>query len=437
MTLIDSTVIIADDLTGANDTALQFFKKGKNAKILFDCNYDFENDKITKVWSISTESRNVDKQTALDRILKVAQKLKEILSVDNIYKKIDSTLRGNVGIEITALLEAVGKDAAIVAPAYIEENRTTIGSYQLLDGVAIERTQCALDPKAPIFESYIPDIIKKDLNPQLHSYIGKIGFNVITKGAGPIALKINELIQNGKKIIIADAMSNVDLEQIALAIHKSSYDILPCGSAGLASAMTKIDDDDTENRVSFCTPNIPRFIVSGSATQLTLKQIGNLKENNKDIHFIDLETRDIINGVNEEFVDNIVAKLTAGVDVAIHSSYINREILDEQDVNQLIDAGISKQEFATRITDFLSELVSLVNEKCNFILIMVGGETSYKCAIKINSTYLNILDVILPAVPLCIDKNNKFIVTKSGNFGTVNTLSEIIEYFNKKRNENI
>ena len=48
MTLIDSTVIIADDLTGANDTALQFFKKGKNAKILFDCNYDFENDKITK-----------------------------------------------------------------------------------------------------------------------------------------------------------------------------------------------------------------------------------------------------------------------------------------------------------------------------------------------------------------------------------------------------
>ena len=437
MSIVDSTVIIADDLTGANDTALQFFKKGKNAKILFDCNYDFKNDNITKVWSISTESRNVDKQTALDRTVKVIEKLKEILSVDNIYKKIDSTLRGNIGIEIVAMLEATGKDAAIVAPAYVEENRTTIGAYQLLGGVAIERTQCALDPKAPIFESYIPDILKKDLNPQLHSYIGTIGFNVITKGAGPIVLKINELIQSGKKIIVVDAMSNTDLEQIALAINKSSYDILPCGSAGLASAISKIEDEDSQNRISFKVPKMPRFIVSGSATQLTLKQIGNLKENKKEIFFVDLEIKDIVYGINDELVESIVENIEKGNDVAIHSSYINREILDEEDLNLLIDAGISKQEFATRITDFLSELVDLVNLRTDFILIIVGGETSYKCAIKINSTYLNILDVILPAVPLCIDKNNKFIVTKSGNFGTINTLSEIIDYFDKKRDENI
>ena len=40
---------------------------------------------------------------------------------------------------------------------------TTLGAYQLLGVIPIERTQCALDPKAPIYESYIPDILKNDL----------------------------------------------------------------------------------------------------------------------------------------------------------------------------------------------------------------------------------------------------------------------------------
>ncbi|MBR5303408.1 MAG: four-carbon acid sugar kinase family protein [Candidatus Gastranaerophilales bacterium] len=431
MALIDSTVIIADDLTGANDTALQFFKKGYSAKIVIDYNEDFHNDEPTDVWSFSTESRNIDKEIALSRIVEVSQKLKENLSVENFYKKIDSTLRGNAGVEIVGLLEAVGKDVAIVAPAYAEEGRTTVGGYQLLNGEVIERTQVALDPKAPIFDSYIPDILTKDLNSQLKEFVGKIGFNIITKGAGPIALKINELVQSGKKIIVADAMSNTDLEQIALAIDKSQYDVLPCGSAGLADAMNKIKDEEKEKQV-LKLPKIAKFIVSGSATQLTLKQIGQLKEEKKEIKFIDLEIKDIINGLDEEKTNEIIENLKNGIDVAIHSSYINKEILDENDLNQLIDAGIAKVEFPSKITDFLADLVQKIEEACEFILILVGGETSYKCANKINSVYLNILDAILPAVPLCIDKNNKFIVTKSGNFGTINTLVEIVNYFNEK-----
>ncbi len=436
MALIDSTVIIADDLTGANDTALQFFKRGCTTKIVIDYNQDFHNAENVDVWAISTESRNVDKETAVNRIIEVSNKLNENLGVENYYKKIDSTLRGNVGLEIVAMMDAVQKEVAIVAPAYIEEGRTTIGGYQLLNGVAIERTQCALDPKAPIYDSYIPDILKKDLNSQLHELVDVIGLNVVTKGAGPIALKINELVQNGKKIIVADAMSNTDLEQIALAINKSSYDILPCGSAGLANAINKIkgEDDKKENKVQI--PNLPKLIISGSATQLTLKQIAKLKEEKKNVIYIDLELKDIIEGVSEELIFEINKNLSENKDVAIHSSYINKEILDEDDLNQLIDAGIAKNEFSSRITDFLADLTCKINLQNNFILILVGGETSYKCASKIDSVYLDVLDAILPAVPLCKDKHDRIIVTKSGNFGQVNTLVDILNYFDKQ-NENI
>ena len=59
----------------------------------------------------------------------------------------------------------------------------------------------------------------------------------------------------------------------------------------------------------------------------------------------------------------------------------------------------------------------------------IGGETSYKCAFKINSAYLEIIDNIMPAIPLCIDANGKIIVTKSGNFGNCDTLINVLKYF--------
>ena len=116
-------------------------------------------------------------------------------------------------------------DAVIVAPAYIEEGRSTIGAYQLLNGVPIERTQRALDPKAPITESYIPNILSKDLSEKFASLIDIIDFKTITKGAGPITLKLNELIQKGKRIIVTDAISVTDLEQ-DLQAHLTKKKIL-------------------------------------------------------------------------------------------------------------------------------------------------------------------------------------------------------------------
>ena len=74
MAIIDSTIIVADDLTGANDTALQFFKSGCKAKIIIDCEQDFSNSQDIDVWAISTESRNIDKKEAVDQCLREAQK---------------------------------------------------------------------------------------------------------------------------------------------------------------------------------------------------------------------------------------------------------------------------------------------------------------------------------------------------------------------------
>ena len=432
MSLINSTLIIADDLTGANDTALQYFRSGKSSKIIIDLEQEFSDSNDIDVWAISTESRNINKEEAVDRVISTCEKLQNELGIENIYKKIDSTLRGNVGLEIVGILDATKKDCAIVAPAYIEENRTTIGGYQLLNGIVIERTQCALDPKAPIYDSYIPDILKKGLNENLYDLIDTIGLNVVIKGAGPIISKIKGLVDKGKKIIVIDAMSNTDLEQIALAINKSGLNLLPCGSAGLANAINKAAKNEKTKHIEH-TPNLARLIISGSATQLTHNQILKLKTEKPDILYIDLTTQDIISGINDEMIQTISQSLKAGKDVLVHSSDINNELDFEEAENILIDAGVAKDEFPNRITDYLAKLTKEINLLSNFILIILGGETSFKCTKAIDSKYLEILDSIMPAIPLCIDSNGKIIVTKSGNFGNNNTLIEIIDYFNSKK----
>ena len=431
MAIIDSTIIVADDLTGANDTALQYFKKGCSTRIVIDCDYNFSEENNVDIWAVSTESRNIDKTEAVEKVATISEKLSKSLNIENFYKKIDSTLRGNTGAEIVTLLEVSKKDAVIIAPAYIEEGRSTVGGYQLLNGLPIERTQCALDPKAPIYESYIPDILKKDLNSQITSLIDTIELNTVTKGAGPITLKINELIQKGKKILILDATSNTDLEQIALAIDKCNYDILPCGSAGLANALNKNIGEDIINHPIEHIPNIARLIISGSATQLTYNQIKKLKEENKNIFFVDLKTKDIISGINEDMINNISSKLNEGIDVVVHCSDIKDEIHLEEAKDELIDAGIAKCDFPSIITNFLAKLCYEINLKSKFILITIGGETSFKCAKKIDCTYLEILDAIMPAIPLCMDIHGKIIITKSGNFGSNTTLIDILNYFDK------
>lgn len=82
--IINSNIvgIIADDLTGANDTALQFHLKGANTQILLSDEIEPLNIKNTQTWAISTESRNVEPEIAYEKVLKAAKMLEEKLNPD-------------------------------------------------------------------------------------------------------------------------------------------------------------------------------------------------------------------------------------------------------------------------------------------------------------------------------------------------------------------
>lgn len=423
--------IVADDLTGANDTALQFFLKGCNTQIILDENADYEHISLTQGWAISTESRNIPSDEARERVQKVCEIFSEKLNIEFYYKKIDSTLRGNIAVEILEMLDATGKECAVIAPAFPAEGRVTVGGYQLLRGIPIERTEMARDPHSPIYESYIPTILEQQLGKERRDLIGLIELQTVIKGAGPIVMRLNELIDEGKKLIVVDGVSSEDMGQIALASQKCTHEILPCGSAGFANALGNIWLGDLKNQhIQKTIPRMPKLILSGSATELTASQIKKLaNDDDTTSYFVGLKTGTVLNGLSTEFTERILSNLKDDNIVCVHASSIIKELEEHPDI--LINASITKDALACIITDFLADLAKKIVCKKDVILITIGGETSYKCASATDSKSLHVVDAAAPSIPLCINANGQWIVTKSGNLGISTTLVDIMKYFER------
>lgn len=422
--------IIADDLTGADDTALQFHLRGANTQIVLDYNVFPENKASTQVWAVPTETRNTDAPTAYEKVKQATKVLSENLNVEYFYKKMDSTIRGHIAVEALAMLEVLEWDAAVVIPAFPQEGRTTIGGYHLLRGIPIERTELARDPRSPIYESHIPTVLRTELQNEQDELVDLIELRTVIKGAGPILKKMNEMIENGVKLIVVDAMSVTDIEQVVLAIEKSTYKILPCGSAGCAQVLGNVWLPETDNHMTEKTiPALPKLLVSGSATQCTASQIQKLQDDDdiENTYFIALKMEDILEGVTDEIVKRVTENLVKDNVVAIHTSDL---IVDTKIMTQILfDNELSKSQFISKIGDYLATLTKRVLSNRDAILIAVGGETSFKCCKAINSNCLHIVDAICPAIPLCIDTKAQWIVTKSGNLGNSNTLIDILKYF--------
>ena len=293
-----------------------------------------------------------------------------------------------------------------------------------------------MDPHSPILESHVPSLLRSQLSEELKNVVDVIDLKTVMNGAGPILMKINELLKEGKKLIVADSTSITDIEQITLAIKKCEKKLLPTGTAATAQVLSKYWLAGIEKeKVSVRLNELPKLIISGTATNITAEQIEYLRDSDDfdNINFIDLTAKDIIsilnndnfdeiNNIAQRIIDNLSCKTT----VVVHTSHLvaNFDGFSEDSFN----AELTKEKFANLITDYLAMLTHLIMEKINVILILLGGETSYKCCKAINSNELTLIDEVTQAISLTKDVNKKWIITKSGNLGNRRTLIEILNY---------
>jgi len=399
-------VVIADDFTGACDVGVQFRKYGLRTAVITDAVLlpEFEGYEVVV---IDSESRNETPSTAYNKVREIAKYLK---NAKLIYKKIDSTLRGNVGVELDAVIDELGFKAVIVSPSFPAANRVTLNGIHFVNGVPLEKTEFARDPINPVKTSYIPDLIKE----QSKKKVGLITLSKIRGRIKSLKQTIKRLIERGYKIIVADAENTKDLRVIAKAAL--DLEILPCGSAGLAESVSY-----------WLTSNLTRRVIvfSGSANNITLNQIQNAGKM-KDIKVFKLAPLKILaehgrykNELNR-LTKEIGTAFSAGKDVIVTSAESENDVLK---IRQAIETlKVNRIEAAEKISSFIGEIASLIAEKFKVAGVMIiGGDTAIKVMKGIKAYGIAIEGEISPGIPYGVLLDGKLngipVITKAGGFG--------------------
>ena len=135
--------VIADDLTGAADAGAQLARAGYRTGVAFwGAPVPPAPDLDAVV--VDTDSRELAPAEAAERAAAAAGALSR---APLLLKKVDSTLRGPIGPEVRAALQASGRARVVFAPAFPALGRITRGGVQYVDGQPLtDLRQLVSDP---------------------------------------------------------------------------------------------------------------------------------------------------------------------------------------------------------------------------------------------------------------------------------------------------
>jgi uncharacterized protein YgbK (DUF1537 family) len=264
-------LILADDLTGALDTGVQFAKRGISVRVFVSPQSAALNDTAgeASVLVINTGTRHCSPAEAKAVIAKC---LKAFAAVPHVYKKTDSTLRGNIGAELEALAEGPQKIIPFI-PAYPDLGRTTKGGHHFVNGVPLNKTESAADALNPVQNSFIPGIIAEETSIPVHLIPLVNGTMKHSDISGPVS---------ARGIMVFDCETNEDMRNIAAALKEAGLLHATAGCAGFAGALMEklpfpIEDTTTgKNNAAAKTGRktpVPILFISGSRHPASVTQI--------------------------------------------------------------------------------------------------------------------------------------------------------------------
>lgn len=424
--------VIADDLTGANDTGVQFTKKGYNTIVsVLDKQSTIIIPNKLDVFVIDTETREAESKTAREVLRNILKKL-NINENDMIYKKVDSTLRGNVGVEIEEIMNILKKDICIFSSSLPSQQRITVRGYLIVSQKPLDLSEYSSNHLEQGENSFIPFLLKK----QTDFPVGQIDLKEVAKGQDTILSKLNELSQKGNKIIVIDSTNEEHLKDIFASSLMLDRSALFSGSAGLANHFPNVNNKNEAIKTNIEDNKGPVIVVVGSRNSIMEDQINYLK-NRLNFTELKIDLEQVFSD-KDRILDNYAAEgikvIKGNRDLAIHTAAIYNE---EKLINKklMLKYNIGFRELEIKIKTFLGELTSKIvknNDARN--LILTGGDTALGVCKELGISNFNVIDELLPGIPLTIAHYKSYnlnIVTKAGGFGKDDTLYHLI---NKLKN---
>jgi uncharacterized protein YgbK (DUF1537 family) len=277
---VASVVVIADDITGASAIGGMVAERGRTAVVTRTIEAALRWVNSADAVIACVDSRHLPACAAARRVHEIADVCADHAAL--VAKRIDSTLRGNVGAECEALLTALrarrrGSVCGLVVPAHPASGRTTVGGVQLLDGVPLARTHAGSDPFSPVRASRVASVLAK----QTRMRMTELNLDSVREGVDALATQLRAAAENADFLVV-DAASDADLHVIAAAAtrvqHAGELSWMPVDPGSFTCALTCLlaERQDAQSRPARRAILGPYLAVVGSLTAQTVEQVDEL-----------------------------------------------------------------------------------------------------------------------------------------------------------------
>ncbi|MEB1032812.1 D-threonate kinase [Citrobacter youngae] len=403
-------LVIADDFTGGNDAGVSLALTGMTVNVAFTLPCADDADVLV----INTDSRALEAEQAAARVSELAL-TSQAGPQTQWLKKIDSTLRGNPGAELDALMRITGKKRAIVALACPSVGRTTEQGQCLVNGIPVTQTEFASDPKTPVMSADICEVIQAQTTIACR------------------AMSLNDYMQHLREpavetpqIWVVDARTDADLDVIVTdALMQDELPLL-VGSAGICDALAR----HVRTPSSQCL-----LAVVGSMSEIAQQQIAAVYQDPQVGIFIDIEN--IFSGSSTEYAQHIVRILSSGRHCIVHTSPDSEA---RHHIPQLcVRMGMNRAQLGEKICQFLGQLIrQVLQEVSPGALYLSGGDVAMAVADALKATGFRITDRVAQCVPYGHFVGGDWqrpVMTKAGGFGDETTLRQVLNFIEENMSE--
>ncbi|MDF2591687.1 MAG: type effector Hrp-dependent outer [Clostridia bacterium] len=422
-------VIIADDLTGANATSVLLAKDGYKACTFIRLEAYSEKDSSDfNIISISTDSRAIAKEEAYARVANTAKFFKD-KNIKLFTKRIDSTLRGNIGAEVDALLDNLDEDSiAVLVSSFPSSGRVTIGGYLMVNSIPLEKTDVAKDPKTPVHTSCVQNLVSE----QSKYKVGFIALDRVFKGAEALRQNIIDEKANGSKIIIIDATTNEDIDIIAKAVRMTGLSVVAVDPGPFTAALVKeLVSKPAKSRGQKV------FVTIGSVSNLTRKQIDELRMRHNPLLVHANPGKLIYDDNRAAEIVRVTNKLLNEMDefevIGLITTNSEDEVLDLRKIAK--ELHITEDDVAQRISDGLADITKLVLQQSGTTiggLYTSGGDVTVAVCKELEAAGIAVKDEVLPLAAYGRIVKGKYnhmpIITKGGLVGDTSALTKCVDY---------
>jgi len=426
----DSVLVIADDFTGANDVGVQFSQHAEVASVLLNtgkagCCFQ------EKYLIVNSDSRSLSQHDAsqiVANLIKAAYRG----GADKqwVFKKIDSTLRGNIGAEIEAVLQAANINLAILCPAYPASGRVIKNGHCYVHGGLITETEFATDPKTPVSSSALAAIV------ELQTTLPVTVLSVEQIQSSDSGEFLTVLAQQGPHIVVVDAETDSDLQRIIEVAFQLKQKPLLIGSVGLAGAFVQ------QLKHSIHVDTLPLLSMIGTMSEVTQSQIEHAKKF-RDIAIIELNVADLFTKSEQQLLDTFCVAVLSAIKQRQHCVVkTNCSPTAREEVHDLcLQHSLSRHQLGNQISHFMGRLTTLITDSKLPIggIFLSGGDIATAVATIFNADFFEIKGQIGGCVPWGYFSNCSInhipVMTKAGGFGQKHTFLDVINFVEEKASE--